>query len=334
MEEKLYIRKLYPQELGYRRGEARKAGGYIFVSKECASYFPALSETIKNDHVVLMVMPPRSNDAVLTNYVYHNDKITEGKSGGRDEFRLYLNSGNNPDGILQPDDIVIIQKRLDPDGLPVYRILHFPIGDSTPEYVQLDRFVQEGNHALVSANQLRFISTLANPMEIERKVVPSEVVKEVLEEDEEATIRPVPLDAGVMSAEFQYTNLIREGSFRDLLLFFYDFKCAITDSVIRYEELINLEAAHIIPDHLGGPRHPRNGLPLSRDLHWAFDSGFFSINDDYTILVHEKVRDLPSLSELHEKKLRLPDDKRAWPSQPSIQWHRENVFGLFEQKVV
>src|ERR1035438_8702293 len=101
--DKAYIHRLNAQELGYRKGEPGKAGRYFYISKKYASFFPPLSEIIINDHLFLEVISPISDDIALTNYVYHNDKLAG--EGSRDEFRLYLNSGNDPGrDFYQPDD--------------------------------------------------------------------------------------------------------------------------------------------------------------------------------------------------------------------------------------
>lgn len=125
--ENAYIHKINSQELGYRNDEPGKAGRYIYVSKFCTGYFPALSEVVLNDHVILDVIPPHSDEVVLTNYVYHNSKHSdiEQKNGkGRDEYRIYLNSKNDPGrDYYKPDDIVVIVKIYDDEDI-IYKILH------------------------------------------------------------------------------------------------------------------------------------------------------------------------------------------------------------------
>lgn len=46
-----------------------------------------------------------------------------------------------------------------------------------------------------------------------------------------------------------------------------------------------LEAAHLVPDAVGGSDDPRNGLPMNAALHRAFDAGLFAIEPEtYTIV--------------------------------------------------
>lgn len=339
MKEKiLYARKLYEQELGYRKGKPKKAGRYFYISKQAISYFPPLSSRIRNDSVLVNVIPPGSGSTVLTHYIYHNDKIVDQKPGGRDEFRLYLNSGNDPDrDFFKPGDIVVLEKYQETGEL-IYRMHYFPVSEKGDMYDQIDRMIEESNiprgHALIPANKLPFIELEYYPPWKE-KVVPPEVAEVELKQPVEETLKSIelqPLPIEVMAQEFKFTSVIREHAFRDLLLYFYDNKCAITGSFIKYGNLINLEAAHIIPDLYGGPSHPKNGIPLSRDLHWAFDQGFFTVNPDYIVQAHENVLNVPLLKQIHEKKMFLPRDERAWPSPYSLKWHMKNVFGIFSQK--
>lgn len=333
----LYARKLYDQELGYRKGKPKQAGRYFFVSKQAISYFPPLSSKIRNDHLLINLIPPGSNKLVLSKYVYHNDKIVDKKPGGRDEFRIYLNSESDPDGdFFRPGDIVVLE-RYQAKGELFYRTHYFPVSKKGKEYDQIEQMIKQskirGGHALIPASKLPFIKLQRYPS-LER-VVPKDVAEDELKEPVEEELKAIqlqPLPMEVMMEEFKFTSIIRENAFRDLLLYFYDNKCAITGSVIKYGNLINLQAAHIIPDLYGGPAHPKNGIPLSRDLHWAFDEGFFTIDKDYTIIVHEKVLEVPTLKVIHGKKINLPADKRAWPSPYSLEWHMNNVFGIFTQK--
>ncbi len=332
---RLYARKLYEQELGYRRGQPGGAGRYFFISKRCVGYFPPLSEHIRNDHVLIGVVPPNSDRPVLTKYVYHNDKIVDSNPGGRNEFRLYLNNDNDPGrSYFKPDDIVVIARIKAGNGETVYKIFHFPAARKGSEYQVIEKLIQEDkirghHHALLLLEQVSFID-LAQQIVSEEKIIPNEVIDDVLNEDvltEPITLEPLPPE--VMTEEFKFTQMIRENSFRELLLFFYDYKCAITATVIRYKGLLNIQAAHIIPEQYGGPAHPRNGIPMSQDIHWAFDKGFFTLKENYEIIVHEEVRHDSALATINGKKIMLPEDTRAHPSLHSIGWHRENVYGLF-----
>ncbi len=49
-----------------------------------------------------------------------------------------------------------------------------------------------------------------------------------------------------------------------------------------------VQAAHIRPVPDRGPDSVRNGLALSGTVHWMFDRGLISIDDDYSLIVAER----------------------------------------------
>ena len=324
----VYLRKLNAQELGYRKWEPKKAGRYILISKEYADYFPKLSETIKNDSVLIYIAHSDSVNSVMCHYVYHNSKIIERKKWGRDEFRIYLNSRIDPDGdFFQPDDIIALQRQfLEKEERAIYQLFYFPAAKKNKRYAAIEVLIEEsksrGAHALVAVSQLPFLLK-AGVVEVETTIVPEEVRKGVLQQ---------PLFQEFEESEVvQTTKLIRSTSFRDLVLFFYDYRCALGGPVIRHTDLMNLEAAHIIPKAFKGGDNPLNGLCLCRDYHWAFDNGFFTVEDNYTVLIHPRASEIPSLSSKNGTSLILPQDTRIWPDQHALRFHRERVFGIFQR---
>jgi hypothetical protein len=324
-----YIHKLNAQELGFRGGTAKKAGRYIYISKKYASFFPPLSTSIKNDHIILDLIPPESNQIVLTNYVYHNDKLVEEKDNGRNEFRLYFNEANDPDSdFFQPSDIVII-RRLASGNNVVYKLDKLSPRADGQRYTRTEALLRKydsakASHALVPFEELSFLS-LSVPRQIVRpSVIPKEVKKVIFDEPIKSEVRK----------EEEVVRRIRSASFRDLVLMFYDYQCAITgkECLIQYGAASNLQAAHIVAVASGGGDNPSNGIPLVRDLHWAFDCGFFTIDKGYKVVVHDKVKDLTYLSKIHGKNIILPEDSRARPNEFSINWHNKYVFGNFQRK--
>ena len=326
----VYVRKLYNQELGYRAGEAGKAGRYFFVSKDFTSFFPPLSKQVKNDFIALKVIPPFPSNPVLCKFVYHNSKHTDHAANGRDEYRLYLNNEVDPDRkYYNLNDIIVIAK-MGIQEEDLYKVILFPAIKKGDAYQALEQAIVrhstgrgEGSHALVPISELPFIENRIVASEPTQLIVPDKVKDDILQ---------TPCDflsEEMLRHEFQQTRFIRESSFRDLVLYFYEEKCAITGTAISYRSLNNLQACHIIPDSHRGPAHPRNGVAMCQDMHWAFDKGFFTIGNDFTVQVHERVRTVPGLQPFHGKPLFLPRDNRAYPSEMALRYHKDKVFGLF-----
>ena len=95
--------------------------------------------------------------------------------------------------------------------------------------------------------------------------------------------------------------------------------------------MFNLEAAHIKPQAHQGTFLPCNGIALSRDMHFAFDKGFFSISDDYKVIVSEKLKGDWFYEEYNGKKIFVPKEPFYRPLNVFLKHHRENVFDKFRQ---
>lgn len=325
--EQAYVHKLNAQELGYRNNVPGGAGRYFYISKNNDGFFPPLSETILNDHIYLNVIPPHTDEVVLSKYVYHNSKkFEENHSNGRDEYRLYLNVNNDPGReYYKPGDIVILLRLEDEDN-QYYKVICKKEGEKN--YERLLNLLEAVDtrykaHALISLKELTFLDALRK-IKLGKRVIPQEIIKEALEE-------PVYHKPETPEEEQDTTRIMRSRSFRDLVLYFYNYRCAITDKniLISYNEFNNLEAAHILARSAGGGSNPSNGLALERNLHWAFDKGFFTITNDYKVKVHEKAKHIEYLASKDGQELILPEDSRTKPNLDSIKWHNDNVFGLF-----
>jgi putative restriction endonuclease len=120
----------------------------------------------------------------------------------------------------------------------------------------------------------------------------------------------------------------RNSAFRVRLISLYESKCAVSGTVIEaVDKTVNLDAAHIVPVEAGGSDDPRNGLLLSKDIHWAFDRGLIYFDQVGKIFVSDAVRNIPSnkyLASLHGAKLRPPIKKELRPHPDALDWHRQN----------
>jgi len=77
---------------------------------------------------------------------------------------------------------------------------------------------------------------------------------------------------------------------------------------------------------------PRNGIALSKNAHWTFDQGLWTIADDYRIVVAvghfaeagPYKEDL--LASCHGRLIHLPEVKTLWPDPIHLAWHRKSRF--------
>jgi putative restriction endonuclease len=88
-----------------------------------------------------------------------------------------------------------------------------------------------------------------------------------------------------------------------------------------------IEAAHIRPVEDNGPDSPRNGIALSRTVHWMFDRGILSIADDGLILMAKRlVPDQVSRMLNPDGHILSPNDRTFAPHRVFLRYHREYRF--------
>jgi putative restriction endonuclease len=88
-----------------------------------------------------------------------------------------------------------------------------------------------------------------------------------------------------------------------------------------------IEAAHVkaVEDH--GPDSIRNGLAMSRTVHWAFDHGILALEDDGRILIAKRLIPQAVAQMLNRDGYALlPDDKVVKPHPLFLRFHREHRF--------
>ncbi|MCC5981873.1 MAG: HNH endonuclease [Oceanicaulis sp.] len=108
----------------------------------------------------------------------------------------------------------------------------------------------------------------------------------------------------------------------------YDSRCAVTGlKIINGGGRAEMEAAHIKPVADRGPDSVRNGLALSRTVHWMFDRGLISVDDDFKLLTAKPL--LPEgVDRLFDPSghIFVPPEARSQPNPAFLRWHRENRF--------
>lgn len=108
----------------------------------------------------------------------------------------------------------------------------------------------------------------------------------------------------------------------------YDDTCAMTGiKLINGGGRAEVQAAHIRPVAADGPDSIRNGIALSGTVHWMFDRGLISVEDDYTILTaRDRVPDTVGRLINADGHLNLPPRPEFRPPPQFLRYHREEVF--------
>jgi putative restriction endonuclease len=121
----------------------------------------------------------------------------------------------------------------------------------------------------------------------------------------------------------------RDAAFATAVKAAYENTCAITSlRIINGGGRAEVQAAHIRPVAASGPDSVRNGLALSGTVHWMFDRGLLSVDDDYSLLVAKgRVPDTIERLLNPSGKLNLPSMRQELRPHPQfLRFHRETVF--------
>ncbi|QIR41772.1 HNH endonuclease (plasmid) [Tolypothrix sp. PCC 7910] len=128
--------------------------------------------------------------------------------------------------------------------------------------------------------------------------------------------------------EDEQTTIVRDAAFRKIVITTYNHTCAFCGLQILDANSQNIvDGSHIKPFSQFYDDRIDNGLSLCKNHHWAFDRYWFTIDDDYTIIVADNLReDSPNAKPMREfrgDRIILPSQKQYYPRQDSLQWHRE-----------
>ncbi len=122
----------------------------------------------------------------------------------------------------------------------------------------------------------------------------------------------------------------RDARFRiEVVALAYKYTCALTGyrlTTLGMESIV--DAAHIHSFSDSRNNNPRNGLALSKNAHWQFDRGLWSLNDDYRVLVNREKfieEGVPGqrLVDFEGRRIFLPSDPMYWPEYSYLEWHRK-----------
>jgi putative restriction endonuclease len=124
---------------------------------------------------------------------------------------------------------------------------------------------------------------------------------------------------------------VRNAIFRKAVVEAYDYRCAFCRlKVMRTLTQNIVDGSHIKPFSQFYDNQVDNGISLCKNHHWAFDQGWFSIDDEYRIIVandlEEESPNAKPMKDFHTKRILLPRYEKYLPKQESLQWHQQNVF--------
>jgi len=120
----------------------------------------------------------------------------------------------------------------------------------------------------------------------------------------------------------------RDAVFSSVVKEAYSNTCALTGlKIINGGGRSEVQAAHIRPVSHSGPDSVRNGVALCGTVHWMFDRGLLSLDDNYNILLaKEKVPDTIQRLINPSRRMNLPAQLDLRPNPQWLRYHRETFF--------
>jgi putative restriction endonuclease len=126
-------------------------------------------------------------------------------------------------------------------------------------------------------------------------------------------------------------TIIRNTFFRKAVVYVYDYQCAFCG--LRVTKNISqsiVDGAHIKPFSQFYDSRVHNGISLCKNHHWAFDRGWFTVDEKYRIIVTKDLEEVSphakAIKEFQGEKILLPKIKQYFPDIQALQWHRQNIF--------
>lgn len=294
-------------------GQASGHQGGIVIPKEISQFFPPLpavtasgGPTVDSFLSADLFVDGQRVDTIQTRYQHQT------WGGTRSPERRLTDNLSKLRNSAEEDDILLFTKDLDDDG---YIQLHL-IKRGTAKYAEIDEVI--GTKRWGPLDPTNPPVTIGQIAEAEGYI------------NEEAAEPPFAFDANREKTETTTIRKARDRAFRKKLLDQYDYRCALTGRKFISpvgRMVLGLDAAHVIPVSENGSDHPANGLPLTKDLHWAFDRGLIGVAEDRTVLVPPSVRSLEGnefLSNLHGQPIREARDPSFRTMTEALAWHQLN----------
>ncbi len=128
------------------------------------------------------------------------------------------------------------------------------------------------------------------------------------------------------------TTRPRDPYFRPKVIRAYNHQCAVCGYDIRMQDqLMGLDASHILWHTNGGPDEISNGLALCAIHRRAFDRGGISLGINLELLVSSAIRGQGEawnywFERLKGRSIKAPQEIRHFPDSRFLQWHRSQVF--------
>ena len=122
---------------------------------------------------------------------------------------------------------------------------------------------------------------------------------------------------------------VRDQAFRRVVLRAYDYRCTACGLRVVLDDLVLVDAAHLIPFSIGHDDDPRNGLALCKNHHWAMDQALIAptvrMKWRSSRCLDDRIEGQRDLIGLNAKPVIPPKSTRFQPKEDSLRWRQERL---------
>ncbi|MEX2673448.1 MAG: HNH endonuclease [Phycisphaeraceae bacterium] len=120
---------------------------------------------------------------------------------------------------------------------------------------------------------------------------------------------------------------VRAQAFRRVILRAYDYRCAACGLRVVLDDLVLVEAAHLVPWAVSRDDNPRNGIALCKNHHWAMDRSLIAPTPRMIWAVSkcldERIEGQRDLIGLRDQTVIPPRDERFRPTSDALSWRQK-----------
>lgn len=122
----------------------------------------------------------------------------------------------------------------------------------------------------------------------------------------------------------------RMGAFRKIVTRIYDYRCCACGLRVMVDNMVMVDAAHLIPFSESQNDNPANGLALCKNHHWAMDRNWIAPCPDMRWKVSSRldsrIPDLKDFVNLNGQRVIPPDESMFHPAEASLAWREANLL--------
>jgi putative restriction endonuclease len=138
-------------------------------------------------------------------------------------------------------------------------------------------------------------------------------------------LAPAPPSLQETAPEFEETAQARSRGFSRIVVVVYEHQCAACGLRLRLPNGATIvDAAHLIPFSVSYDDHPRNGMALCKNHHWAMDSRLIAPGPDHhwhaTPHLDDRQPGERDLLQLAGRRLILPKESAYHPRPDALEW--------------